>query len=233
MKPVIGIIPLYDEFKDSVWMVPGYMNGIEEAGGLPIILPYTIDTEEILQAARMCDGFLFTGGHDVSPSVYGEEAKETCGVACEVRDTLEKIVFDFALSEDKPVFGICRGIQMINALCGGTLYQDLPTEYESSVEHHMEPPYDRGVHDVIITKTSPFYKLFNADKISVNSYHHQAVKKLGEGLEIFAKSEDGLVEGIFMPDKKYIVALQWHPEFSYKVDENSRLLFEEFINHCR
>jgi len=233
MKPVIGIIPLYDEFKDSIWMVPGYMSGIEEAGGLPIILPYTTDEDEIIQAASMCDGFLFTGGHDVSPSVYGDSVKETCGTACEVRDELEKLVFEFATSEDKPVFGICRGIQMINALCGGTLYQDLPTEYECRVEHHMEPPYDRKAHDVNIIKESPLYDLFGAEKISVNSYHHQAVKKLGCGLEVFATSEDGLIEGVYMPAHRFIVAVQWHPEFNYRVDETSRRLFERFVKECK
>lgn len=233
MKPVIGVIPLYDEFKDSIWMVPGYMTGIEEAGGLPIILPYTTDRDEIIQVASMCDGFLFTGGHDVSPKAYGEIAKSTCGTSCEVRDELEKILFELANAENKPIFGICRGIQMINVLCGGTLYQDLPTEYECTVEHHMNPPYDRKAHDVRIIEESPLYDIFDADIISVNSYHHQAVKKLGNGLEVFAVSEDGLVEGVYMSKHKFVVAVQWHPEFNYKVDKNSQRLLKRFVDNCR
>lgn len=232
MRPVIGVIPLYDDEKDSVWMVPGYLTGIEEAGGLPLILPFTDDREELLQAASVCDGFLFTGGHDVDPSVYGEAKKEICGKACPVRDVMEREIFSYALKLDKPVLGICRGIQMINALLGGTLYQDLPTEYESETEHHMDPPYDRTAHMVEIVPGSLFAKWFAECKLPVNSYHHQAVKEPGRGLQVCARSEDGLVEAVCMPEWRFVVAVQWHPEFNYKTETSSRILFEKFIKKC-
>lgn len=232
MRPVIGVVPLFDEEKDSVWMVPGYLSGIEEAGGLPLILPFTAKEEEVEEAAALCNGFLFTGGHDVAPSVYGQERKQTCGPSCNVRDALEKKLFQTALENNKPVFGICRGIQMINALCGGTLYQDLPTEYACRVEHHMEPPYDRTAHQVEIVPDTPLSGWLRQASIGVNSYHHQAVKQLGSGLKPMAFSEDGLVEAVYMPEQKFVAAVQWHPEFSYQKEESSRILFGKFVEAC-
>ena len=232
MRPVIGVVQLFDEEKDSVWMVPGYLSGIEEAGGLPLILPFTAKEEEVEEAAALCNGFLFTGGHDVAPSVYGQERKQTCGPSCSVRDALEKKLFQTALENNKPVFGICRGIQMINALCGGTLYQDLPTEYACRVEHHMEPPYDRTAHQVEIVPDTPLSGWLRQASIGVNSYHHQAVKQLGSGLKPMAFSEDGLVEAVYMPGQKFVAAVQWHPEFNYQKEESSRILFGKFVEAC-
>ena len=234
MKPIIGVIPLFDEEKDSIWMVPGYMEGIRMAGGVPIILPLKADDEEINQVADLCSGFLFTGGHDVGTRLYGAVKSASCGPACNERDELEQKVFSYALLKDKPVFGICRGIQLINALCGGTLYQDLPTEYEGSREtnHHMHPPYDVHCHQVEVVKDTPLYELLQEVTIGVNSYHHQAIKVLADGLKPMAVSEDGLIEAVYMPDKKYIQAVQWHPEFIYKKDENACKLFEAFVRAC-
>lgn len=234
MRAVIGVIPLFDEEKDSIWMVPGYMEGIRAAGGLPVILPLKADEEEIKQICGMCDGFLFTGGHDVDPALYGAERSGQCGQPNHDRDFLEKRVFAYALQEDKPVFGICRGIQLINALCGGTLYQDLPTEYKGTkeVEHHMNPPYDIPCHEVTILENTPLSMLLNRLTIKVNSYHHQAIKELAAALKPMAVSEDGLIEAVYMPDKKFIQAVQWHPEFIYLKDEDARKLFKSFVSAC-
>ncbi len=233
-KKIIGVIPLFDEEKDSIWMLPGYMEGIREAGGLPIILPLKAEESEIEQLCEMCDGFLFTGGHDVNPSLYGEEKHAHCGLPNPDRDALEKEVFRIAVEEDKPVFGICRGIQLINALCGGTLYQDLPSEYQGSVpiEHHMTPPYDVACHRVEILPDTPLHKLLGVTTLAVNSYHHQAVKDLAKSLKPMAVSEDGLIEAVYMPDKKFVQAVQWHPEFIYRVDETARKILKSFVDAC-
>lgn len=235
MKPIIGVIPLFDEEKDSIWMVPGYMEGIRMAGGIPIILPLQADDEEINQVADMCAGFLFTGGHDVGPELYGAVKSPNCGLANKERDELERKVFSYALAKDKPVFGICRGIQLINALCGGTLYQDLSTEYEGSKEtnHHMHPPYDVHCHQVEIEEDTPLYAVLRKLTIGVNSYHHQAIKDLADSLKPMAVSEDGLIEAVYMPGKKFIQAVQWHPEFIYLKDEDARKLFETFVQNCK
>ena len=133
MKPLIGLIPLVDDALESLWMLPGYMDGIAQAGGIPIMLPLTEDPADLEQLCESCDGFLLTGGHDVSPSVYGEDRLPVCGVSCEARDRMERLVLDYALRNDKPVLGICRGLQLLNALLGGTLYQDLPTQHPGNV----------------------------------------------------------------------------------------------------
>ena len=180
------------------------------------------------QLMTTCSGILFTGGHDVSPSLYGEEAL-SCVSCCEARDNLETIVLRKAIEKNMPALGICRGIQFINAALGGTLYQDLPTQFSSDTEHHQMPPYDIPVHTVDIISDTPLYQCLDKSVIRVNSYHHQAVKKTAPCLKPMAVSEDGLIEGLYMPDHRFLWAIQWHPEFSYKTDDNSMKIFEAFI----
>lgn len=231
-KPTIGVVPLIDSEKESYWMLPGYMEGITEAGGIPVMLPLTEDEDIIHSLVSMCDGFLLTGGQDVSPELYGEEKLESCGETCMFRDKMEMLLFKKAVEEDKAVFGICRGIQFMNAALGGTLYQDLPSQKTSDVNHHQSPPYDRSVHQVTILENTPLYSLLRKNVLEVNSYHHQAVKELAESLRVMAYSADGLVEAVYMPGKKFIQAVQWHPEFSYKVSGDSRKIFQEFVRCC-
>ncbi len=229
MKPVVGVMPLWDDEKESLWMLPAYLEGLEEAGATSIIFPLTVDKEEIVRLMNMCDGILLTGGHDVSPSLYGEEPLEGKVCSCAKRDEMEKFVLDEAILQDKPLLGICRGIQFMNAALGGTLYQDLPSQHPSETEHHQTPPYDVPVHEVSILKGTPLYQILGAEKIAVNSYHHQAVKELSPELEVMAEAEDGIVEALCRPGNKFLWAVQWHPEFSHKVDENSRKVFSAFV----
>lgn len=233
MKPVIGLIPLYDENLDSYWMLPGYMQILEEYGALPIMLPLTSDTDELRQCFDMCDGLLLTGGHDVAPSVYGEEPSPECGIACDIRDEMEGYLVKLAVEEDKPVFGICRGVQFMNAALGGTLYQDLSTEHPSDVDHHMTFPYDRPVHRVEVLGNTSLADILGKGYHNVNSYHHQAIKDLAPGVRALAVTDDGLVEAIDIPDKKFFLGVQWHPEFSYKVDEDACKLVQAFIDACK
>ncbi|MBQ5933883.1 MAG: gamma-glutamyl-gamma-aminobutyrate hydrolase family protein [Lachnospiraceae bacterium] len=177
-KPVVGVMPLWDDEKESLWMLPGYFDGIITNGGIPIMLPLTEDKGDLEQAAELCDGFLFTGGHDVSPEIYGEKPLDGKVSSNRKRDEMELYILRKALESDKPVLGICRGIQFINAALGGTLYQDIPLQHPSKVEHHQNPPYNIPVHVVSINVDSPLHKCLNADTLHVNSYHHQAVKQL-------------------------------------------------------
>ena len=229
-RPIIGVSPLYDAQRESLWMLPGYMNGIEAAGGAPIMLPLTDSEEVIKRAAELCDGLLLTGGQDVSPDVYDRERLSCCGELCPARDREEALLLDLFLKNDLPVLGICRGIQFLNAHLGGTLYQDLKTQYGDTVEHRMSPPYDRSIHTVSLVKGTPLHSLLGTDEISVNSYHHQAVKRLAKPLCESALSCDGLIEGVFMPDKKFGWAIQWHPEFSYKKDDTSIKILKAFVD---
>ncbi len=231
-KKIIAVVPLWDDEKESIWMLPGYMNGIKEAGAIPVILPLASEQQDALEVFEKCDGLLMTGGHDVSPSLYKEQCGMKCGASCKERDLLETALYTKALEQDKPILGICRGIQLINVLQGGTLYQDLPTEYASGIEHHMKPPYTNFAHFVNIKEGTPLYYLLSTRKLGVNSYHHQAIKILGSDLEIMAESEDGLIEAVRHMEKKFVWAFQWHPEFDFHVNENSRKIFEAFVTAC-
>lgn len=230
--PIIGVVPLIDYSKSSIWMLPGYMNGLKQAGAMPIILPIIDSNADAEMLADMCDGFLFTGGQDVDPAVYCEEKTELCGECCPERDTMEKLLLDIAMKRDMPILGICRGIQFINAVLGGTLWQDIPAQFSDKLTHCQKPPYDKPIHDVMIESASPLYGLLKTDSIAVNSYHHQGVRELSPKLKSMASAPDGLVEAIYAPDHKFLWAVQWHPEFSHETDENSRLIFKEFVSCC-
>lgn len=230
MRPVIGVTPLWDDERQSLWMLPGYMEGLRSVGLLPVMLPLTDDDSELSQLAALCDGFLFTGGQDVSPEIYGETPLSGLVVPCPARDRMETRLFSLALSSDKPVLGICRGIQLINALLGGTLYQDLPLQHPSLTAHHQSAPYYLPSHRVSVIKDSPLHNLLGTDTLAVNSYHHQAVRKLSPALLPMAYAEDGLVEAVYKPDARFVWAFQWHPEYSYTTDAAGKAIFAAFAD---
>ena len=230
-RPSIGVIPIWDEKKNSIWMLPGYMQGLEEAGAVPVILPLTTSETVLKQVADFFDGFLFTGGHDVNPKLYGQEKTGLCGEICEVRDWMEAFIFREAiLNRNKPALGICRGIQLFNVLLGGSLYQDIPAELYGAVSHAKAPPYDAPAHAVQLISGSPLSKLIGEERIEVNSYHHQGIKGLAKGLEVMALADDELVEAVCMPAHSYVWAVQWHPELSLK-DEVSKKIFASFVEN--
>ena len=213
-------------------MLPGYMKGIEAVGGIPVMLPLTEDEKIIQTLVGQFDGFLLTGGQDVAPALYGEAVSDKCGEPCPERDAMETVLLKYALEADKPILGICRGIQFLNVYFGGTLYQDLPAEYTSDTEHHMTPPYDRAVHCVRLTAGSPLHALLEKDILGVNSYHHQAIRCLAPELLPMAYSEDGLAESVYLPDKRFVWAVQWHPELSYQKDGNSKKILHAFVSEA-
>lgn len=234
-KPWIGVMPLYDDDKESYWMLPGYMKAIEEAGGIPLMLPLTSDIGTIQALARELDGFLFTGGHDVNPELYHEQAEKVCGTICADRDILESILFQHAVEWNKPAFGICRGLQIFNVLSGGTLYQDLPTQFKAHIQigHQQKQPYAEPVHEVIVTKDSRLHRILQVDSLKVNSCHHQGIKQLAGKLVAAATAEDGLIEAVVRPDHPFMLAVQWHPEITYPTDEKQFKLFQAFVESCK
>lgn len=231
-RPLIGLVPLMDYQRASYWMLPGYMQGIEEAGGVPVMLPLTADKAALARLADTCDGFLFTGGQDVTPSVYGAAQTALCGETSPERDAMETELLALARAKDKPVLGICRGIQFLNAALGGTLWQDLPVEYPSEVNHHQTGAYDQPIHTVRLLPGTPLADLLGVDTLPVNSYHHQAIHKLAPGLAAMATAPDGIVEAVYEPGKRFVWAVQWHPEFSWKVSAESRKIFAAFVGAC-
>jgi len=228
-RPMIGVIPLWDEKKGSIWMEPAYMRGLEEADAVPVILNLTISEIALKQFACFFDGFLFTGGPDVHPKFYGQEKADYCGEICETRDQMEAYIFrEAVLNQNKPALGICRGIQLINVMLGGSLYQDIPTELHSTINHWQGPPYDVPAHNVRLIPESPLCKLAGKECIEVNTCHHQGINRIAKGLEVMATSDDGLAEAVYMPDRPFVWGVQWHPECSIK-EEISKKIFFAFV----
>lgn len=230
MKPIVGVLALWDETRDSIWMLPGYLDGIRQAGGLPVIWPITDDEEEIEQLVDSCDGILFTGGQDVSTDVYGEEPMEGMVENCRERDDMEGIVLKKALEKKKSILGICRGLQFINAALGGSLYQDIQTQKPENTGHRQPAPYHLPYHEVTIDPKTPLYELLQCESVGVNSCHHQGIKKLADGLKAMAAAPDGIVEAFYKPDASFVWAVQWHPEFFERTHEPSRKIFRAFVD---
>ena len=229
-KPVIGLIPLVDKQRDSFWMLPGYINGVRAAGGLPVMLPLTDDNADIDTILSMCDGFIFTGGHDVDPVLYGESNEGLCGEFAPGRDSMEWTLMEKAIQQDKAILGICRGLQFLNVRLGGTLYQDLPVQFPSEVNHRQPAPYYLPIHPVSIT--GPLSALLDRNEIEVNSCHHQAIRDPASALSPMAQANDGIVEAVYMPGKTFVWAVQWHPEF-FPVDHPiSAAIFRCFVDGC-
>jgi len=232
MKPVIGVMPLFDNQKDSIWMLPAYLDLLEKYGAIPLILPLTTNQENLDYFLGQCDGFLFTGGQDVSPELYGALPSELSGEPCLKRDKMEIYCMQKVIAMDKPLLGICRGIQVLNVVNGGTLYQDIAAEYSTQIAHDMTAPYDRTQHSVKLLKEGPLFQLLEKENLGVNSYHHQAIKDLAPNLEATALSADDLIEAVYMPDKKFVWAVQWHPEFFGTDTVVNERLFKAFIAKC-
>ena len=230
-SPLIGVTPLWDAARQSVWMLPDYLEGIKAAGGLPIVLPLEVSEEDVDQIVNTCDGFLFTGGQDVSPSLYGMEDATGTIVSSPERDQLESLLLSKALLADKPILGICRGLQFINAFMGGTLWQDLPSQHPSEIIHRQGKPYDAPTHQV--TLSGDLQTLLGKDILEVNTLHHQAVKDLGSGLTPMAIAPDGIIEAAQLPGKRFVWAVQWHPEYLFRTDKDSQAIFSCFVEHCK
>ena len=216
-------------------MVPGYLKAIELAGGVPVILPLSSDKSLINRICRTVDGLLFTGGQDVFPGLYGEETVEACGPICTERDDMETLLFTEAiLGMDIPALGICRGLQLFNVMLGGALYQDIPLQFKRRVqiEHQQKSPSSTPSHDVLIDITGPLHSLFRTETIAVNSSHHQGIRKLSPMLKCMAVAGDGLIEGVYMPEKRFVWAVQWHPELTLD-DRYSCRLFEALVQAGR
>ncbi len=232
MKPIIAIAseeikkPSLSAFSFS-WHITNeaYLQAIEIAGGIPIILP---PSKEAVDIIKHVDGLLLQGGADVDPSLYKEDKHQNCGDSCISEDLFHIRLIEKAASLNKPIFGVCRGMQIINVAFGGSLYQDRE-ENPKFNNHLMKEAYAEGVHNITIERESFLAEVFKKENLIVNSLHHQMIKDLAPGFKVAARSDDGVIEAI---EKDKIRAVQWHPEAMLCVDEMMIPLFKDFISLC-
>jgi putative glutamine amidotransferase len=231
MKPIIAILGAVDDDK-TVTLQNTYTRAIEAAGGLPLIIPYTENEESIAEYVKICDGFLFSGGCDIEPRKFGEDTLPECGKIQLYRDYIELEIFKRAFDEKKPIMGICRGIQLINVALGGTLYQNIPTQISTDIPHRQTEAKNQPSHSVKIFSDTPLMELISKERMTANSFHHQSIKSLGEGLEVMALADDGIIEAIYRNGENYILGYQWHPERLFDTDADNKALFDDFISAC-
>lgn len=212
------------------YMKSHYTASILRAGGQVKWIELDSPERAVCEALE-CDGLLLPGGADVEPSLYSAERSEKCGKPNPVRDAAEGLIFPEFLKTGKPILGICRGLQLINVLCGGTLHQDIADIADFSHSNFLKR--GRETHRVTVTPESRLYGILGTQSLGVNSLHHQAIDRLGESLAVAAVSSDGIIEAAEMTEHPFCLAVQWHPEFLAKKYQPHRNLFDEFIRHAR
>ncbi|MBR3765430.1 MAG: gamma-glutamyl-gamma-aminobutyrate hydrolase family protein [Clostridia bacterium] len=215
-------------------MNPCYPDALLRAGGTPLLLPQTGDASAVARYAQLIDGLLLSGGDDIDPARYGEAQSWSCGDICPQRDEFELALCREVLRLGKPIFGICRGIQLLNVALGGTLYQDLKSEWPGSLAHqqHQKPEYTS--HPVSIVSDTQLQHILETDMLAVNSHHHQAVKELAPELRVSALSPDGVIEAVEHMQLPFCLAVQWHPErLAWRPGQDAHTaLFRAFVEAC-
>lgn len=236
MKPIIGITT-FDQSQITKKLNSvsyNYINSIIMTGGLPVLLPNINNKEDVLKYLDIIDGILFTGGVDISPLNYFENPIKQVDYTSSRRDSFELELFNIAYERNIPILGICRGVQLINVALGGTLYQDINLEIADSLGHcPSEMPGDELYHSIDIKSPSILFDIFKQEKLFVNSFHHQAIKKLGRNLKITAKSSDGIIEAIESNERDFLIGVQWHPEDLTQRYCEFQNLFQAFVQACK
>lgn len=236
-KPLIGLTPNHDPATGDISIRPTFLRALKAVGAIPVLLPLEFPTEDMMQLVDTLDGFIFTGGPDVHPFYFGEDTHDCCGKISPARDSMELGLLPLVMKAGKPILGVCRGMQLINIGLGGTIYQDIKSQFpnDSSIAHSQPFSYDIPAHAVDIqpgTILSAITGLLDGGSLKVNSMHHQAVKTAAPGLTISAYAGDGLIEAIECPEYPYLIGVQWHPEYLWEQDPASLRLFQSFVDAC-
>ncbi len=234
--PLIGITthsPTAPDWAELGLLRDLIVNAVEAAGGLPVILPLGLRAATLQGALDRLDGVLLAGGGDVDPAHYGAEPHPAIGGVDPVRDTAEITVARWAVASATPLFGICRGAQVLNVALGGTLYRDI-AEHPQALKHTYYPnlPLDFRPHPVQVAEDSRLAQALGQPLVDVNSLHHQAVRGLAPSLRAVAHAPDGLIEAVELPAHPFALAVQWHPECLPAAPEMRRL-FEAFVEAAR
>lgn len=210
-----------------------YVDSVIRAKGIPFIMPITEDEEIIKKMAENADGIIMTGGVDVHPFRFDEEPIEKIGTISAERDEFDFKLMKYAVEMNKPIFGICRGIQVINVYFGGTLIQDIPSQRNTNILHSQTAEYHTAAHKIQIVKDSIIYDMLGENS-EVNSFHHQAVDKLAKDFRVTATAKDGIVEAIEYKKKdSFILGLQWHPELMSAKNVKMQNIFDMFVEVCK
>lgn len=225
MKPIIGITFSSNSVTGTS---KNYICAIEEFGGIPRILYSGVPDSEFTDI----DGLLLTGGGDIHPDNFDQAWHPSLKYVNEARDELELPLCREKIEADLPVFGICRGLQVMSVAMGGSLYQDVPSQIIDPLTHPAKGPEQDSQHEIEIEHGSRLIKIVGKSADKVNSAHHQAVDERGEGFVVTARSEDGVIEAMEDPSKRFVLGVQYHPERMIQTDEfreHRRKLFEAFI----
>jgi len=240
-KPKIGItLSAANRFKKWRWpsrygfdyLKREYHKSIINAGGIPILLANTSEISIIKEYIESIDGLLVSGGEDLHPKYFGQKPHKSITLSAPERDNFEIKIIKLALKNNIPVFGICRGFQVINIALGGNIFQDLSCAPFKALRHADPKEVGDVFHKIKIEKNTLLSEIIGAGRIEVNSSHHQIINKIGKRLKASAHSPDGVIESLESPDFRFLLAVQWHPEMISKRFHSKRL-FNAFIEECR
>lgn len=238
-RPIIGITSAYEMeeglknyFRTTVSI--DYSKSVIMAGGIPVVIPANSDTEVIKKQLSLIDGLILSGGVDINPFLYGEDFKQGIGVISPERDEFELIVLEEFLKTGKPILAICRGHQLVNIFFGGSLHQDLRYAGENILKHRQDFHPELATQKLkIIDEENMLYDLYG-ESVGINSFHHQVINKMGVGLTVIAKTEDGIIEAFQKKDYNFLYGIQWHPEMmTARGNEEMKKLFVKFIESCK
>ena len=214
-----------------------YVRAVETAGGLPFVLAPGKPEDAPALAAEYLDrvqALLLSGGADIDPALYGEARHPTVKRVYPERDAFELALCREALRRDMPILAICRGHQLLNVATGGTLVQDIASQVKAAAVHDPDQERWERCHDVALLPGTRLREILGQERVAVNSFHHQAVKVMGQGLVLSARGcDDGVIEGMEMPDRKFVIGVQWHPESFWDRPPGFQPLFQALVNAAR
>jgi putative glutamine amidotransferase len=228
-QPLIGLLCAHErEKRDQYYVTTANIQAIVQVGGIPVLIPYQ-PKEQVFRILEGLDGIMLPGGIDVDPNRYGEQPIVQCGSIDPHWDELDLWAAGFALERNMPVLAICRGCQVLNVALGGTLIQDIPAQIEGPLKHRQEAPRWYATHDVSVQSASLLGRIWGTDPKRVNSYHHQAIGKVGNGLRIVASAPDGIIEAVESTEHRFVLGVQWHPELMVDHYPVATRIFEHFV----
>jgi putative glutamine amidotransferase len=237
LEPLIGVSTsiTVGEYPERAYVNSAYLHAIEQAGGIPVLLPPQLSASARETLWRRIDGLVLTGGGDIEPARFGEAAHPKTSLVSADRDALELELVDCALRDDVPLFGICRGLQVLNVALGGSLHQHVADTVGRSVEHSQSEKRHVPTHPVkLLAEGTRLGRILGTSELAVNSFHHQALKRLGRGLREVAWAPDQVVEAVEHEDqRRFVVAVQWHPEDLVDHDAAARALFTAVVDAAR